>query len=490
MYLPSFGDFKEMAREGNLVPVYKEILADLETPVGAFYKIQRDSDYAYLLESVEGGEKIGQFSFLGSSPSIVLKGWGERVEITMDGEAKEERGDPLLYLKRLLEGFRPIKIGGLPRFWGGAVGYIGYDYIRHLERIPCKNTDPLGLPDLLFIITPTLLIFDHLRHTIKIVSNILIEGPPSRAYEEAIKRIDEVVEVLRGPLVLDQGPKKKMVSSEVSSNFTRDEFTSVVKEAKRYIRAGDIFQVVPSQRFSMKVNPTSFDIYRALRRINPSPYMYLLKYKEVDIIGSSPELLTRVEEGVVETRPIAGTRPRGKGEEEDRTLEMELLADEKECAEHVMLVDLGRNDLGRVCEYGSIHTPEFKRIERYSHVMHIVSSVKGSLSKEKDPFDALKACFPAGTVTGAPKIRAMEIIDELENVKRGVYAGCVGYFGFSGNLDSCITIRTIVIKDGVAHIQAGAGIVADSDPNREYDECCNKAKALINAIRMAEEGLE
>lgn len=490
MYHPSLNEFKRVAEKGSLVPVYKEILADLETPVGSFYKIQEGSDYAYLLESVEGGERIGQFSFLGSSPWIIFKGWEDRIEIIRDGVVENRQGDPLLHLKDLMDGFRPVRIDGLPRFWGGAVGYIGYDYVRHLERIPCKNPDPIGLPDLLFVITPTLLIFDHLRHTIKVVSNTLIKDSISKAYDEAVSRIEGMVELLRRPLVLEKRERKEGVRLNIRSNFTRSEFTSIVRRAKRYIKAGDIFQVVPSQRFSVKTDSGPFDIYRALRRINPSPYMYLLRFKEVDIIGSSPELLIRVEDGVVETRPIAGTRPRGRCDDEDMALERELLADEKERAEHVMLVDLGRNDLGRVCVYGTIHTPEFMGIERYSHVMHIVSSVKGRLSKDKDHFDALKACFPAGTVTGAPKIRAMEIIDELENVKRGVYAGCVGYFGFSGNLDSCITIRTILLKDGTAYIQAGAGIVADSEEGREYDECCNKARALINAIKMAEEGLE
>jgi len=491
-YYPPLSEFREKAEGKNLVPVYREILGDLETPVSAFYKLG-GGDYAYLLESVEQGEKIGQYSFLGINPSIVFKGWGKEIEITKEGATStiQTSEDPLLYLKDLVDGFRPAQIEGLPRFWGGAVGYITYDYVRHLERLPESNPDDLGLPEALFVITDVLLIFDHLRHTIKIVANAYPKEDPISAYKEAIAKIERVVDALKSLPISIPNPQIPAPKPLVESNLTKEEFVSIVDKAKEYIRAGDILQVVPSQRFKVENLPSDpLSIYRALRRINPSPYMYLLKHKDVGIIGSSPELLVRVEDGVVETRPIAGTRPRGRSDLEDAELERSLLKDPKELSEHIMLVDLGRNDLGQVCEYETIDIPEFMVIERYSHVMHIVSSVKGRLRKDRDHFDALKACFPAGTVSGAPKIRAMEIIEELEPVRRGPYAGCVGYFSFSGNLDSCITIRTIILKDRVAYIQAGCGVVADSDPEREYEETCNKARALIKAIEMAAEGLE
>ncbi|MDI6703820.1 MAG: anthranilate synthase component I [bacterium] len=493
MYHPTLEEFKRLSKEGNLIPVYKEILADLETPVSAFWKISKDSDYAYLLESVEGGEKLGRYSFLGADPNAVFKCQGEKVTVERDGEIEESEireEDPLTYLKKLMDNFHPVQVKELRRFYGGAVGYIGYDYVRHLEKIPDKKSDELGLPEILFVFTDTILIFDHVNHTIKVVSNAYIEDSVDKAYDEAIRKIEGIMAKLREPLLL--GPDTpgihewgEMSDIKIESNLTKHEYMKSVEKAKEYIRAGDIFQVVLSQRFRVSVSTSPFSIYRALRRINPSPYMYYLKYKDSVILGSSPEILVRVDGNVAEVRPIAGTRPRGKEEEEDEAYIKDLLADPKERAEHIMLVDLGRNDLGRVCEYGSICIPELMIIEKYSHVMHIVSSIKGKVKSRYSSADVLRACFPAGTLTGAPKIRAMEIIDELEPVKRGPYGGCVGYFSFSGNIDTCITIRTIVFKEGMAYIQAGAGIVLDSDPAREYDETRNKAEALIKAIRMA-----
>ena len=490
MYYPSLKEFIKKAKEGNLIPVYQEILADFETPVSAFTKIDT-GNYAYLLESAERGEGLGRYSFLGSNPSLIFKSKGKRVEIIKDGKKEVRKvSDPLIALKKLMAQYKFVKVKGLPRFVGGMVGYLSYDMARVFERLPDENPDDLNLPDAIFLLTDTILIFDHLEHKIKVISNAHIKKNPKKAYQEAIGKIEGLISQLRKPIREGSRVKDQGLRVKIKSNFTKEAFKKRVRKAKEYIRAGDIIQVVLSQRLETKITVDPFDIYRALRTINPSPYMYYLKCKGLRLIGSSPEILVRLEEGMVEVRPIAGTRPRGRTEKEDRALEKELLADPKERAEHIMLVDLGRNDVGRVAEFGTVRMVELMVIERYSHVMHIVSDVTGKLKKNRDSFDVLRASFPAGTVTGAPKIRAMEIIDELEPVRRGPYAGAVGYFSFSGNLDTCITIRTIVIKGNQAYIQAGAGIVADSIPEREYQETLNKAKAPIKAIENAEKGLE
>jgi anthranilate synthase component 1 len=491
MYYPTKEEFKQKANQGNLIPVYKEILGDLETPVSAFYKISEGIKYAYLLESVEKGEKLGRYSFLGANPSIIFKSKNNQGVIIKDG--KEERfnvnGDPLIQLKELMSQYKPVKVDGLPRFYGGAVGYLSYDYVRFIEELPNNAKDDLNLPDTFFVITDTILIFDHLLQTIKVVSNAYIDKDLDLAYDEAIEKIEGIISKLHQPIKITNN-EQRTTQLSLQSNFTKAGFEEIVKGAKEYIKAGDIIQVVLSQRFMREIHSDSLSVYRALRRVNPSPYMFYLKYDDVDIVGSSPELLVRLEEGEVETRPIAGTRPRGSNKDKDDEYAKELLADPKENAEHIMLVDLGRNDIGRVCEYKSIHLPEFMVIEKYSHVMHIVTSVKGRLLPQYDAFSLIRACFPAGTVTGAPKVRAMEIIDEFEPNRRGPYAGCVGYFSFSGNLDTCITIRTIINKDNKVYLQAGAGIVADSDPETEYYETMNKLKCLINAIELAEGGLQ
>jgi len=496
MFHPGFSQFKRLAKKGNLLPVYKEILADMETPVSAFTKVGMGK-HAYLLESVEGGEKLGRYSFLSSSPALIFESKGRKVTLSLKAPVMrqvKETDNPLEELKKIMQKYKPVEVGGLPRFYGGAVGYIGYDMVKFIEDIPSTNPDDLDLPDCKFIFTDNLLIFDHVAHTIKVVSCVHLDREKNNLktlYNEACRKIDKLITELR------KKPKKRpkvrrSVSSKIvlESNFTRNGFEKIVEKAKKYIRAGDIIQTVLSQRLQTKVSAHPFDIYRALRVINPSPYMYYLSLGGMNLVGSSPEILVRQEGRIVEVRPIAGTRPRGKDEFEDKKLERELLKSSKEKAEHLMLVDLGRNDIGRVCEYGSVKVPELMVVERYSHVMHIVSGVVGKLKRGMDGFDVLRACFPAGTVSGAPKVRAMEIIEELENLKRGPYAGAVGYFSFQGNMDMAITIRTILIKGRKAFLQAGAGIVADSIPKNEYEETINKAKALFEAIEMAEKGLE
>jgi len=499
MYYPSLTEFRKLAKQGNLVPVYREILADLETPVSAFLKISRGAPYAYLLESVEGQEKIGRYSFLGANPSLIFKSTGQQVYLTVDGQNTELRAkqDPLENLKEIIHRYRPVRVKGLPRFFGGMVGYISYDMVRFFEKIPSRSLDDLNFPSSIFLLTDTLLIFDHIEHSIKIVSNATVRDNPDYAYKLACSKIEFLAETLKSSreahyAVDQQVPDENRIRSPLrwKSNFTKNEFEKIVRRAKCYIRRGDIIQTVLSQRIETEINVDPFDIYRALRVVNPSPYMYYLKMGELDIIGSSPEVFLRVEDGIATVRPIAGTRQRGKDENEDRKLEAGLLSDAKEKAEHIMLVDLARNDLGRVCRYGSIRLTENMSIEKYSHVMHIVSEVRGRLRQDRDGFDCVRACFPAGTVSGAPKIRAMEIIEELEPLRRGIYAGAVGYFSFSGNVDTCITIRTIIVNNSRAYIQAGAGIVADSRPQNEYYETLNKAKALLKAIEIAQAGLE
>jgi anthranilate synthase component 1 len=494
MYFPSLEEFRTKALRGNLVPVYREILADMETPVSALCKID-NGNYAFLLESVEGGENIAQYSFLGSNPSLIFWSKNNTVTTVRNGATDRRDGveDPFEELRKLMAEFRPVKVEGLPRFHGGAVGFVSYDMVRFFEKLPDSTTDDRQLPDCFFMITDTILVFDHVNHKIKVVSNAHINGgrqAVDEAYEEATAKIDEIISALKRPVEYKSPARGQWDEGAVESNFTGQEYEKVVEAAKEYIKAGDIVQVVPSQRLSVPVSADSFDIYRALRAVNPSPYMYYLKLGDVKIAGSSPEVMVRTEEGRVTMRPIAGTNRRGSTEDEDKELAEELLADPKECAEHVMLVDLGRNDVGRVCEYGSVKVDELMVIEKYSHVMHIVSNVTGSLRRDKDSFDVLRACLPAGTVSGAPKIRAMEIIDELEPSRRGTYAGAVGYFSFSGNSDTAIAIRTILIKDGIAYVQAGGGVVADSVPEKEYQETMNKARACMRAIQLAQEGLE
>lgn len=491
-YYPAKEEFIKLSKRGNLIPVYAEILADFETPLSSFTKIDT-GDYSFLLESVEGGERIARYSFLGSDPSLVFSSKGNSISLREGKKTKTFTAkDPIEELKKILSQYKYVNVKGLPRFSGGLVGYFGYDIIRFIERIPDKNPDDLKVPDAVFMLTDTILIFDHRDHKIKVVSNVHVKDDASFAYDEAIEKIDRLVKRLKScPTPAAAASKKhKAVSLKIKSNFTKAEFEKLVIKAKEYIRKGDIIQVVPSQRLEVSITSDPFEIYRALRSINPSPYMYYLKLKDFHLVGASPEIMVRCEEGTVEVRPIAGTRPRGVSEEEDEVLIKDLLSDPKEKAEHIMLVDLGRNDIGRVCDYKTVKVSELMTIEKYSHVMHIVSDVSGKLKKGKDAFDVMRATFPAGTVSGAPKIRAMEIIDELENTRRGTYAGTVGYFSFSGNLDFCITIRTILIKNKTAYIQAGGGIVADSKPEKEYEETMNKAKALLRAIEMTEGGLE
>jgi len=491
-YTPSKEEFIRLAKKGNLIPVFKDITADLGTPVSAFMKIDR-GDYSFLLESVEGGEKIARYSFLGSGPSLVFKSKGRKIEITEEGKTRRfiTSDDPLEEMRKILRRYRFVHTASLPRFCGGLVGFMGYDMVRFFEELPSKNPDELKVPDCVFLLTDTILIFDHVKHKIKVVSNAHIEGDPSKAYDKAAKKIDNLIKLLDSPLKAKarRAARRKGLRLEVESNFTKPEFVAIVKKAKGYIRIGDIIQVVPSQRFSAGITSSGIDLYRSLRMINPSPYMYYLKLKDLSLVGASPELMVRCEDGVVKLRPIAGTRPRGRDEKEERRLEKNLLSSVKERAEHIMLVDLGRNDIGRVCRYGTVKVSELMVIEKYSHVMHIVSECTGRLKANKDTFDLIRATFPAGTVSGAPKVRAMEIIEELENTRRGPYAGLVGYFSFSGNTDTCINIRTIVIKGKRAYVQAGGGVVADSDPEKEYQETVNKAKATMKAIEAAEKGI-
>ncbi|MFQ5585652.1 MAG: anthranilate synthase component I [Thermodesulfobacteriota bacterium] len=479
-----------MSKKGTCVPVYRDILADMETPVSAFLKID-DGGNAFLFESVEGGEKWGRYSFLGIAPRAVFKSRGREVEIVEDGSVKRLEGDPLSLLREFISPYEAVHIEGMPRFYGGAVGYLGYDMVRLFEKLPATVEEDLDMPDSFFMLADVVLIFDGLENRIRIVSNVHFNDntPPGELYETATGKIEGVVSRLQSgrlPPVKGCG----VSGGEITSNFTKDAFVKAVEKSKEYIRAGDIIQVVISQRFQTEHDVESFNIYRALRLVNPSPYMFFLRLDDIELVGSSPEILVRVEGRDIDVRPIAGTRPRGRSEEEDRDYEEELLGDAKERAEHIMLVDLGRNDIGRVSETGSVEVNEFMAVERYSHVMHIVSNVHGILKENRDAMDALRACFPAGTLTGAPKIRAMEIIEEVEPCRRYTYGGAVGYIGFSENMDMCITIRTILIKGGKIYIQAGAGIVADSDPESEYNETINKAKGMLKAVEMARAGLE
>lgn len=493
-YSLTLDEFRSYAKQGNLIPLFREILADHDTPVSAFAKIDHGPS-AYLLESIQGGEKWARYSFLGSgSPLIIYEDRGDLcVKKGSDRRRIPSRGAPLDRLREILETYRPVTVPDLPRFVGGAVGYLGYDMVRTFEDLPFRRKEHLDIPDFAFLLTETLLIFDNVSQKIKVVANAHVKSPSDReirsAYRDATDRIEAMIARIRRPLRRVK-PRRRRSPIRFTTNMSKADFEKIVSRAQEYIRAGDIFQCVLSQRWETNLQAPTFQLYRALRLVNPSPYMYYLRIAGVELVGSSPEILVRCEDGLVSVRPIAGTRRRGTTTDEDTELERRLLADAKERAEHIMLVDLGRNDVGRVAEGGSVHVESLMHVERYSHVMHMVSNVTGKLGPSKTVYDVLKACFPAGTVSGAPKIRAMEIIEELEPTRRGPYAGAVGYVGFSGNMDMCINIRTVVVSRHRAFIQAGAGIVADSKPEHEYEETCNKARAMMKAIELAEQGLE
>ncbi len=491
---PSLEEVKKLGSAGNVIPVYKSVVADFLTPVSAFLKLQEGRRYAFLLESVEGGEKLARYSFLGRDPFLVCsigEGAGETDDDTEHRRfSAVDREGFFGEVRETMSRFQSVTLPGLPPFTGGGVGFFGYDMVRLIEDIPATGEDDLGVDDAAVMFYKTILAFDHVRNQIHIISNLFVaetNEPIEAQYEDAVREIDRTEALLRQPME-EPTPRDTGQELVVRSNFEKDDYLDAVRNAKKYITAGDIFQVVLSQRFEVELPVPPFEVYRALRIVNPSPYMYFLKMPNATIVGASPEMLVKVHNGEAHYRPIAGTRPRGKDESEDQALAEELLADEKERAEHVMLVDLGRNDLGRVSKYGSVRVESFMSIERYSHVMHLVSSLRGELRDDVDRFDALMACFPAGTVSGAPKVRAMEIIDEKEPSKRGVYAGAVLYLDFSNNLDSCIAIRTLVAKGGRGYIQAGGGIVADSVPESEFTETVNKARALIRAIELAARG--
>jgi anthranilate synthase component I len=476
MYRPTLEKIKLLKARGNLAPVYREINADLETPVSAFLKIAR-GNYSFLLESVEGGERLARYSFLGTEPSKVIK----------TGCNGQNKVDPLAVIEQEFKQYQSIHLEGLPRFHGGMVGYLSYEVAGYYEKLPTAPEDPLNLPESILLLADTLLVFDHLTHKIKVVSHVKLDGDIEKSYKEATFKIDELVERLKQPV---NEPAKTSQAptgdSRTTANVSQNEYEDMVRQMKQHIFEGDIFQGLPSVRVVRPTKADPFTVYRALRSINPSPYMYFLHLDDIYIVGSSPEMLVRVEDEVISYHPIAGTRPRGQDSAEDKILEEELKNDEKERAEHLMLVDLGRNDVGRISQPGSVKVTQFMEIEWYSHVIHMVSNVQGRLRKGLTSYDALRSCFPAGTVSGAPKIRAMELIAGMEKEKRGPYAGAVGYFDFSGNLDTAITIRTVVIKDGMAYLQAAAGIVADSVPENEYHECLHKMQALMSAISQAE----
>ena len=507
MYSPTLEDFKKLAARGNLIPVTRLLLADIETPLSAYKKIRGPGE-SFLFESVEGGEHLGRYSFVGCNPRAVIKQTSDRVEVLENGrvvqafriqpkgtsEAAERDAstlrDGLEAVERVMSKYRPVTVPGLPRFTGGAVGFIGYEFIHDIEPVvPRTPSDDLRTPVMYFLVADQLLIFDRVAQTLTILVNAVLEdaASPEESYENAVAEIERLVALLEQPS--EHRPitvPGELPQIPFESNVPKEKFFANVRKAKEYITAGDIIQVVGSQRFSSQVKAEPLDVYRAARSINPSPYMFLLELNGCSLVGASPEIHVRCEDRKVEIRPIAGTRRRGKTQEEDKALESELLADPKERAEHVMLVDLGRNDLGRVCDFGSVHVKNLMIIERYSHVMHIVSQVEGRLSSDKTAYDLMRATFPAGTLSGAPKIRAMQIISELEQTARGPYGGCVGYFSFNGNLDCCITIRTALMENGKVYVQAGGGWVNDSTPEGEYEETVNKAKAMLKAVAMAE----
>ena len=512
MYFPTQDEFLKLAAQGNLIPVTRRLLADFETPLSAYRKIRGQGE-SFLFESVEGGEHLGRYSFVGCNPRTVIRQTGQRVEVIENGRVVEALAvaesragvspapwdrrdacptvrDGLEVVERVLKKYRAVPMPGLPRFTGGAVGFIGYEFIHDVEPIvPRPPRDDLGTPTMYFLIADQFLIFDRVLQTITVLVNAIIDDKAGAAgaYEEAVGEIERIISLLEQPSEYQPVSLLPEVPSvPFESNIPKEKFLANVRKSKEYITAGDIIQVVGSQRFSTPVQAAPIDIYRAARSINPSPYMFLLELDGFSLVGASPEIHVRCENRKVEIRPIAGTRPRGKTPEQDLANEKELLADPKERAEHVMLVDLARNDIGRVCDFGSVQVKDLMTIERYSHVMHIVSQVEGKLSADKTPYDLMRATFPAGTLTGAPKVRAMQIISELEQTARGPYGGCVGYFSFNGNLDCCITIRTALIKDGKAYVQAGGGWVNDSEPEAEFQETVNKSKAMLKAVALAE----
>jgi anthranilate synthase component 1 len=495
MYTPEAKEVLRLSKEFNLIPVVRTLMADTETPIRVFQQFYQEKR-AFLLESVEGGVKWARYSFIGTDPFLMITAKNGVTKIESQQETKQPTEKPIEVLKGYLRAYNSPSLPGLPRFTGGAVGFFGYDLLQYYEKLPAHKVDDLQMNDIQFMFCDQVIVFDHFKQQLKIIANVHVpfQGTDAQivaAYEATCAKIDETIERLKRPLPalsMSQQPIPDDVElGEVKSNLTKEQFIANVEQAKEYIRAGDIFQVVLSQRFEITTDVSPLHVYRILRTMNPSPYMYCLKMDDEVIVGTSPELLVRVEDEKVETRPIAGTRPRGKTPEQDQAYELELLADEKERAEHLMLVDLGRNDIGRVAEFGTVKCDTFMQIERYSHVMHIASSVSGKIAKDKDFFDAFISCLPAGTVSGAPKLRAMEIIAEVEKEARGAYAGAIGYLGFSGNLDTCITIRTIIFKNGKAYVQAGAGIVWDSVPESEYQETINKAAGMLKSIRTAEQ---
>lgn len=500
VYTPDLDTFRQLAAgPANLIPVYREFAADLETPVSVYLKLMSELGPSFLLESVEGGEQVGRYSFVGVNPRGMVTLNGRSVTTYQDGRQEtielSAAQDVLHVLKEELRQYTLADVPGLPRFNGGAVGYLGYDVVRDFERLPNTAERLLRIPDAIFLLADTLVVFDHARHRLLLLANARVNGDVEGAYVDAIQRIERVSEKLLRPLpAIPQRrwgkARNGRAANGLISNMTPAQYEQIVAQAKEHIAAGDIFQVVLSQRFSRKTQAHPFAIYRALRMLNPSPYMFYFDFGDLDlqVIGASPEMHVRLEDGVASVRPIAGTRRRGSAPAEDKALEEELLADPKERAEHVMLVDLGRNDIGRVSEYGSVRVSDLMVVERYSHVMHIVSHVEGKMRPEMDVFDLMRATFPAGTVSGAPKIRAMEIIEALEGQRRGLYAGAVGYFSYDGSMDTCIAIRTMLMQDDTIYVQAGAGIVADSDPATEHQECVNKAQALLVAVERAEEG--
>ncbi|MCC5849203.1 MAG: anthranilate synthase component I [Verrucomicrobia bacterium] len=493
MIHPDLPTFLQRARQGNLVPVVREILADQDTPVSAYEKLRTalradNPDAAtFLLESVEGGENIGRYSMLGGMPKGVVRSKNGRVTYEHDGQCEVfENTEPLRVLQDIMAAYHPVPDPGLPRFTGGAVGFLGYDCVAGFDKVPLSETPGLDFPEMVFLIADTVILFDQVRHTMKLVANAFIEDDPEAAYRDALHRIDRLADMLQTPLprrVLDA--HIPAVDLPFTSNTRKSDYLQAVEASREYIRAGDIIQVVLSQRFAVEGRDDPLQVYRALRSINPSPYMFCLELGDVALAGSSPEVHVRNEDRQIDIRPIAGTRKRGADEAEDLRLEKDLLADPKERAEHVMLVDLARNDIGRVCDWGSVNLTEFMIIERYSHVMHIVSNVRGTLREDQNSYDLMRATFPAGTLSGAPKIRAMEIIAELEPDRRGPYGGAVGYFGFDGNLDCCITIRTCFFEGNRTYVQAGAGLVADSVPETEFEETVNKAKGMMKALALA-----
>ena len=485
MIQPDFKTFRQLVRRGNLVAVYETYTADLLTPVGAYLRIARDAKYSFLLESVEGGENIARYTFAGANPGEVFRARGRVCTLETFNKSVQFDENPIELLRRLVARYHPVRVPGLPPLLAGAIGYFAYDMVRLVERIPATGRDDLGLDDCIMMFYLGLIAFDHVQHRVWIIRNVFTDGDGDlrSKYDAAVREIRRTRRMLEKPLPPERHARAAR-RLRIHSNMTKPQYLAAVRKAKSYIRAGDILQVVPSQRFWARTKVDPLEIYRALRVVNPSPYLYFLKLGDVSVVGSSPEMLVKVQGRNAFYRPIAGTLPRGCTEIEDRDLEAKLLADPKERAEHIMLVDLGRNDLGRVCEYGSVKVERLMFVEHYSHVMHLVSSLRGRLRDDVDCFDALMACFPAGTLSGAPKVRAMEIIDELEPTRRGIYAGAILYLDFSGNLDSCIALRTLVATGGRVYIQAGGGIVADSVPECEYQESVNKARALVTALEI------